>query len=88
MISLYVDDKTILPEQSWYVSSYDGKVKKSLGKQNADFQITQFNNNAQPFYVVINPFSESIMIKPWGYELNIAKYIDNLNKGIDQYYDK
>ena len=58
LVSLYVDDKTQLPEKDWYISSYDSKIKKTIGKQNADFQITRFNNNAQPFYVVIDPFSE------------------------------
>ena len=54
---LYIDDKTMLPEDEWYISQYDGKIKKSIGKQNADFQIIKFNNNAQPFYVVLNPYS-------------------------------
>ena len=71
LVSLYVDDKTKLSEKNWYVSKYDSKIKKTLGKQNADFQITRFNNNAQPFYVVIDPFSEKIVYKPWGYELDI-----------------
>ena len=60
LLSLYVDDKTILPENEWYKSTYDSKIKRTIGKQNADFQITRFNNNAQPFYVVIDPFSEKI----------------------------
>jgi len=54
MVALYVDDKTELPKEDWYTSSYDGKVKKTIGKQNADFQITRFQNNAQPFYVILN----------------------------------
>ena len=88
LVSLYVDDKTLLPEQSWFISQYDGRIKKTIGKQNADFQITRFNNNAQPYYLVINPFSEEIVYQPWGYELNVKKYIDNLNKGILIYYGK
>ena len=61
LVSLYIDDKTQLPEKDWYISNYDSKIKKTIGKQNADFQITRFNNNAQPFYVVIDPFSENIV---------------------------
>ena len=86
LVSLYVDDKTVLSEENWYVSSYDGKVKKSIGRQNSDFQISRFQNNAQPYYVVINPFSDQIISPPWGYELNIEKYINNLKKGIDAFY--
>ena len=38
LVSLYVDDKILLPEKDWYISSYDNKTKKTIGKQNADFQ--------------------------------------------------
>ena len=86
LVSLYVDDKTKLSEKNWYVSKYDSKIKKTLGKQNADFQITRFNNNAQPFYVVIDPFSEKIVYKPWGYELDIDSYINHLSNGIKEFY--
>ena len=86
LVSLYVDDKTKLSEKNWYVSKYDSKIKKTLGKQNADFQITRFNNNAQPFYVVVDPFSEKIVYKPWGYELDIDSYINHLSNGIKEFY--
>ena len=88
LVSLYVDDKTQLPEKDWYISSYDSKIKKTIGKQNADFQITRFNNNAQPFYVVIDPFSEKIIYPPWGYELNIGSYISHLENGINKFYEE
>uniref|UniRef100_UPI00404730C3 cytochrome c biogenesis protein CcdA n=1 Tax=Algoriphagus sp. TaxID=1872435 RepID=UPI00404730C3 len=54
MVALYIDERLELPESKWYTSSYDGKEKKTLGKQNADFQITRFNNNAQPYYVILD----------------------------------
>ena len=88
LVSLYVDDKTQLPEKDWYISSYDSKIKKTIGKQNADFQITRFNNNAQPFYVVIDPFSEKIVYRPWGYELNVESYISHLENGITKFYEE
>ncbi len=87
LISLYVDDKTVLSEENWYVSTYDGRIKKSIGRQNADFQISRFENNAQPYYVVLNPFSERIISPPWGYELNTEKYIENLKMGLRSYYE-
>ncbi|MBC8004563.1 MAG: thioredoxin family protein, partial [Verrucomicrobia bacterium] len=40
IIALYVDDKSTLPESEWITSTYDGKVKKTLGKKYADFQIS------------------------------------------------
>ncbi|MBU1821378.1 MAG: thioredoxin family protein, partial [Bacteroidetes bacterium] len=38
VVALYVDDKTELPESEWYTSSYDNRVKKTIGAQNADLQ--------------------------------------------------
>ena len=40
VVALYVDDKTELPENEWYTSQRDNKQKTTLGKQNADFQIS------------------------------------------------
>ncbi|MBN2863880.1 MAG: thioredoxin family protein, partial [Bacteroidales bacterium] len=40
IISLYVDDRTQLPENEWIVSAVDGKTKKTLGKKNEDLEIS------------------------------------------------
>ena len=64
------------------------RIKKTLGKQNADFQITRFNNNAQPFYVILDPFSEKVIYKPWGYELDIENYLSHLSNGLKVFYDQ
>jgi hypothetical protein len=39
------------------------KSKKTIGKQNADFQIRKFNNNAQPFYVILDQNGE-LLVEP------------------------
>ena len=70
VVALYVDDKTLLPEEKWYVSKYDGKMKKTIGKQNFDFQITKFNSNAQPYYVLLD-HEEELLLPPKSYDLNI-----------------
>ena len=31
VVALYVDDKTKLPKEDWFVSDYDGKIKKTIG---------------------------------------------------------
>lgn len=79
ILSLYVDDKTVLPESKWYVSEYDGKVKKTIGKQNADLQISKLQNNAQPFYVLVGP-DERVLVSPMGYDrdpVNFAAFLDS-----------
>lgn len=87
MLALYVDEKTKLPENEWYTSSFDGKTKKTVGSQNADFQVTRFNNNAQPFYVILGN-NEEVLVKPIAYESNIPKFRNFLDIGIHNYKSK
>lgn len=79
VVALYVDDKTVLPENEWYTSTYDNKVKKTIGKQNADLQIAKLNNNAQPFYVIVG-LDEHVLVAPKTYDLkaeNFVKFLEN-----------
>jgi thiol:disulfide interchange protein DsbD len=82
--ALYVDDKTLLPESEWITSAYDGKVKKTIGKKNADLQITRLNNNAQPFYVIVGK-DERVLVWPYGYDRNVQKFIAFLEAGKRKY---
>ncbi len=84
LVALYVDDRTKLPKGQWYQSSYDGKTKKTIGQQNADFQITQFNNNAQPFYVILNE-NEEMLIAPKAYDLKVSSFVDFLDKALENH---
>jgi len=78
MVALYIDERLELPESEWYTSTFDGKVKKTMGKQNADFQITRFNNNAQPYYVILDP-EENLLAPPRGYETDIQEFTEFLD---------
>lgn len=80
VLALYVDDKTVLPESEWYTSPYDGKVKKTIGKQNADLQITRLQNNAQPFYVLLGK-DERVLAWPYAYDRDPSKFADFLDRG-------
>jgi len=80
IVALYVDDKTELPESEWYTSTYDNKVKKTIGKQNADLQITNLNNNAQPFYVLVG-HDEQVLVEPVAYDKSVSNFIQFLDKG-------
>jgi thiol:disulfide interchange protein DsbD len=84
MLALYVDEKKELPEAEWYVSEYDEKTKKSIGKQNADFQITRFNNNAQPYYVILDAQGK-LLVQPIAYETDAQKFISYLKSGISEF---
>ena len=85
--ALYVDDKTELPESEWYTSDYDNKVKKTIGKQNADLQIAKLNNNAQPFYVLVGA-DEKVLVRPLGYDKDVEHFVDFLELGKKRYRER
>lgn len=84
VIALYVDDKTQLPESEWVTSKYDGKVKKTIGKKYADFQISRFNVNAQPYYVLLDTNGE-LLVPPKAYDLNVDNFIQFLDAGLKEF---
>jgi thiol:disulfide interchange protein len=84
IVALYVDDKTELPEAEWITSRYDGKIKKTIGKRNADIQITNLNNNAQPFYVLIGP-DEKVLAWPYAYDRDVESFVNFLERGKAKY---
>jgi len=78
VIALYVDDKSTLPESEWITSTYDGKVKKTLGKKYADFQISRYGVNAQPYYVLLDN-KEQLLVQPKAYDLNADHFVEFLD---------
>lgn len=79
--ALYVDDKKTLPEDEWITSTYDGKVKKTIGAKFADMQIAKYNVNAQPYYVLLNPNGE-LLTQPKAYDLEVDHFVTFLKTGI------
>jgi len=84
VVALYVDEKTELPENEWYVSGYDNKVKKTIGKQNLDFMIQKLNANAQPYYTLVGENGE-LLAAPRSYDLNIGEFVSFLDQGKEQF---
>lgn len=84
IVALYVDDKTELPQQQWYVSTVDNKEKKTIGKQNADLQISRLNNNAQPFYVLVGK-DERVLAWPKDYDRSVENFVNFLETGKKTY---
>jgi thiol:disulfide interchange protein DsbD len=87
VIALYVDDRTKLPENEWVTSTYDGKVKKNIGKVNADFQISRYNINSQPYYVLVDTDGNNL-VEPQGHNLNIDNFIKFLDSGVEAFEKK
>ncbi|MFT4734634.1 MAG: thiol:disulfide interchange protein [Algoriphagus sp.] len=77
--SLYVDDKAELPIEKHYISSYDNEMKTTVGAKNMDLEITVFNNNAQPYYVVVDSKGNTLQ-DPIGYSTE-EEFIIFLDEG-------
>ena len=87
LISLYVDDRVELPDhqQFNYVREKGGIKKiKTIGDKWATFQTVNFQNNSQPFYVLIDP-EVNLLNQPVGYTPNEQEYLDWLNEGLSKY---
>ncbi|NME67900.1 protein-disulfide reductase DsbD family protein [Flammeovirga aprica] len=84
ILALYVDDPTELPEEEWIQSTFDKKMKKTIGAKNFDFQIVKFNSNAQPYYCLLNSEGEK-MIPAKAYDLNVENFINFLDEGVKNF---
>jgi thiol:disulfide interchange protein DsbD len=74
IVALYTDDRTKLPESEWYTSEVDGKVKKTIGQQNIDFEIANFRTNTIPLYVIMDSGGK-VQGEPRGTDLNVQSYL-------------
>jgi len=83
IVALYTDDKMPLPESDW-VTTDTGKVLKTLGKVNANYALTRFGVNAQPYYVLQGKDGK-ILGEPRGYDLSVEGFVKFLQKGLDEY---
>jgi len=84
VVALYVDDKTDLPEEEWVTSTYDNKVKKTVGKKFADLQISKFDVNAQPYYVLLNGDGD-LLAQPKAYDLEVDHFVKFLKQGLKNF---
>ena len=90
LVSLYVDDKVELEKekQGFFEFEANGeKQKKSIrtiGNKWSTFQTHVFNNNSQPYYVMISP-EGYLLGNPIGYTPDVNEYRDYLNCGLKAY---
>ncbi|MDY6114698.1 MAG: cytochrome c biogenesis protein CcdA [Alloprevotella sp.] len=80
LISLYVDEKTRLPEP--IVVNVDGKEEKlrTIGDKWSYLQRMKFGANAQPFYVILNHDGQPLM-PAYTFDTSVSKFIDFLKEG-------
>ena len=84
LITLYVDEKTKLPEPVKVMENGKERTLRTVGDKWSYLQRSKFGANAQPFYVLIdnegNPLNKS-----YSYDEDIAKYVDFLQTGLKNY---
>ena len=76
IVSLYVDDKTKLPEDKW-VTTDTGKVLKDVGRVNSHLVLNRFGVNSQPNYFILDGAGD-ILRGPRGYNLDIEEFVNFL----------
>ncbi len=84
LITLYVDNKTPLPEHIKVMENGKERTLRTLGDKWSYLQRVKFGANAQPFYVLIdnegNPLNKS-----YSFDENVANYVDFLETGLKNY---
>jgi thiol:disulfide interchange protein DsbD len=85
LIQLYVDDKTALPAGEQYVSPFSNRKISTIGGLNSDIQATRFNTNSQPFYVLLDPVTQTPLVQPQGADYNPESYYNYLQSGLKAY---
>ncbi len=81
-ISLFVDDRTRLPESDQFVSDALGRERaiRTIGQKWSVFQAERYGANTQPYYVILD-HEENMLAPPHGYDMNVDRYIEFLDTG-------
>lgn len=78
MLQMVIDEKTDLPAAEQYTSSVTGKKVTTIGGKMIDFEISKYNSNAQPFYVIVNEKGESLAVPQGASDIEtFKKYLDS-----------
>lgn len=85
LISLYVDDKTPLPQQM-EVTENDGtkRTLRTVGDKWSYLQRYKFGSNTQPFYVLVDDNGKPLTGSR-SYDEDINEYVEFLQKGLDNF---
>jgi thiol:disulfide interchange protein DsbD len=88
LISLYVDERTKLPEEEQYKTTIAGKSKKvkTVGDKWTVLQIERYKTNSQPYYVVLD-HDENQLGNPANYQDHgeVDLFKNWLQEGIDAF---
>lgn len=87
LITLFVDDKTKLPEVIEVEENGRVRKLKSVGDKWSYLQRSKFGANAQPFYVLLD--NDGMPLAPsYAFDESVPAYIRFLQDGLKQYKEK
>ena len=81
LISLYVDDKTSLPEPIEITENGQKRTLRTVGDKWSYLQRSMFGANAQPFYVLLDSDGHQLA-SPRSYDEDVDAYVEFLNEGL------
>ncbi len=84
LITLYVDNKTLLTEPVKIIENGTERTLRTVGDKWSYLQRVKFGANAQPFYVLLDNQGKPLN-KSYAYNKDIPKYIDFLQTGLENY---
>lgn len=84
LITLYVDNKTPLPEHIKVIENGKERTLRTIGDKWSYLQRSKFGANAQPFYVLINNEGKPLN-KSYSYDEDVDKYVNFLETGLKNY---
>lgn len=84
LISLYVDDKTALPEPLEVTENGQKRTLRTIGDKWSYLQRVKFGANAQPFYVLLDNEGRPLGTSR-AYDEDVQAYIDFLDQGLKNY---
>ena len=84
LITLYVDDKTKLPEPVTVQENGSERRLRTVGDRWSYLQRSKFGANAQPFYVLIDNEGHPLN-RSYSYDEDVPAYLDFLNEGLRRY---
>ncbi|MUV02555.1 DUF255 domain-containing protein [Flavobacterium rakeshii] len=84
LISLYCDEEKDLPASEQFISKNTGRKIETVGQKWSDFQISRYQSNARPYYVLIN-LDETNLNEPVAYTPDIEEYLTWLQSGIENF---
>lgn len=84
LITLYVDEKTKLPEPIKIMENGTERTLRTVGDKWSYLQRSKFGANAQPFYVLIDNEGKPLNTS-YSYDEDIDKYIEFLQTGLENY---